>query len=161
MSSHALGRRSAVPQDVRIARDTWVLVADGRKAIILRNKGNEEHPDLRVQQVHEAPPNPATHHQGADRPPRVVSIGRRSTIEQTDWHEVAERRFAGEVAARLNAADRELPIKALVVVAPPKTLAELRAAFSAEIRQVIVAEINKDLTRHPIPEIERYFTRPM
>jgi protein required for attachment to host cells len=148
-----------VQQDLRIAYDTWVLVADGRKAIILRNEGDENHPELKVQQVYEAPPNPATHHQGADRPPRVIYAGRRSTIEQTDWHDVAEHRFAGEVAASLEAAGRHLPIKALVVVAPPKTLAALRAAFSAEIRRVIVAELDKDLTKHSIPEIERHFTK--
>ena len=37
----------------------------------------------------------------------------------------------------------------LIVVAPPKTLAELRNAFHPDVKACIVAEINKDLTKHP------------
>jgi protein required for attachment to host cells len=46
--------------------------------------------------------------------------------------------------------------KALIVVAPPKTPAELRAAFHPDVKAYIIAEINKDLTRHPAGEIERH-----
>ena len=57
------------------------------------------------------------------------------------------------VAASLRGVD---PVaKALIVVAPPKTLAELRNAFHPDVKAYIVAEINKDLTRHPLGEIEK------
>ena len=46
--------------------------------------------------------------------------------------------------------------KALIVVAPPKTLAELRNAFHPDVTACIVAEINKDLTKHPLGEIEKH-----
>ena len=46
--------------------------------------------------------------------------------------------------------------KALIVVAPPKTLAELRNAFHPDVKAYIGAEINKDLTRHPLGEIEKH-----
>jgi protein required for attachment to host cells len=49
-------------------------------------------------------------------------------------------------------------INALVVVAPPRTLAELRDAFHTDVKAIILAEINKDLTNHPIGEIERLLT---
>jgi protein required for attachment to host cells len=42
------------------------------------------------------------------------------------------------------------------VVAPPKTLAELRNAFHSDVKACVVAEINKDLTRHPVHEIEKH-----
>jgi len=44
--------------------------------------------------------------------------------------------------------------KALVVIAPPRTLADLRDAFHADVKACVVAEINKDLTKHPVWEIE-------
>jgi protein required for attachment to host cells len=44
--------------------------------------------------------------------------------------------------------------KALIVVAPPKTLAELRNAFHPDVKAYIVAEINKDLTRHPLEKLK-------
>ena len=48
--------------------------------------------------------------------------------------------------------------KALVVVAPPRMLAELRQAFHADVKERIVAEIDKDLTNFPVSEIEKYLT---
>ena len=136
----------------------WVVVGDGRKALVLSNHGDDLYPNLQVERVFTAPPNPATHMQGADKPPRAIFGGQRSAIEQTDWHELAEHRFAEEVAGALEKAHRRSPLKALIVVAPPRTLADLRRAFSDEIKHVIQAEIHKDLTKHPTYEIERHLT---
>jgi len=46
--------------------------------------------------------------------------------------------------------------KALIVVAPPRTLAELRNTFHSDVKACVVAEINKALTRHPVGEIEKH-----
>jgi protein required for attachment to host cells len=46
----------------------------------------------------------------------------------------------------------------LVVVAPPRVLAVLRESFHPEVRNRILAEIDKTLTQHPVPEIERILT---
>ena len=51
---------------------------------------------------------------------------------------------------------RERKVKELVVIAPPRTLAELRRAFHSEVKSRIVAEIDKDLTKQPIYEIEKH-----
>jgi protein required for attachment to host cells len=51
---------------------------------------------------------------------------------------------------------QERKAKALVVVAPPRTLADLRHAFHADVKDRIIAEINKDLTKHPLHEIEKH-----
>ncbi len=131
-----------------------VLVADGRKALVLRNAGHPLNPDLQIRQVMEAPPNPPTHEQGTDRPPRVRVEERRSAIAQTDWHDQAEQRFAGEVAAALDrVAD---PIPTLVVVAPPRFLAALRLALPERLRRVAMAEIDQDLTKLTVSEIQEH-----
>lgn len=139
-------------QPVTIPHGGYVVVCDGGKALVLRNEGPLFKPDLRVQRVFEAPPNPPTHAQGTDRPPRVRLGDRRSAIEQTDWHDLAERRFADEVALALNAIE---PMTALVIVAPPRTLAEMRRALPERLKRVVIAEVDKDLTKHPVEEIGR------
>jgi protein required for attachment to host cells len=53
---------------------------------------------------------------------------------------------------------RTRKVPALVVVAPPKTLADLRSAFHADVQARIIAEVNKDLTRHPVGDIEKHLT---
>jgi protein required for attachment to host cells len=144
--------------DLRIPHDAFVFVGDGRKALFLRNAGDEKFPNLQTERVF-IDENPPTHEQGSDRPGRAFkSAGttRRSGVENTDWHDLEEHRFAQRVAAAMERLVRERHTKALVVVAPPRTLAELRQAFHADVKQRIVAEIDKDLTKHPTYEIEKH-----
>jgi protein required for attachment to host cells len=144
--------------NVRISHDAVVLVGDGRKALILRNHGDEVHPNLKVEALFEQE-NPATHEQGADRPGRTNdAFGNKSAMEQTDWHRLEEDRFAKEIADTLYGLAHAGRFDELVVVAPPRTLGELRRAFHAEVRKRVVAEVDKDLTGHPISEIEKALT---
>ena len=53
---------------------------------------------------------------------------------------------------------RARKVPALVIVAPPKTLADLRNAFHVDVQARVIAEIHKDLTKHPVSEIERRLT---
>lgn len=147
-------------QDIWIAHDTWILVGDGRKALMLRNDGTPQRPSLNVVDVLKDGANPPTHAQGADRPGRVMQSanGKRSAVEQTDWHEIAEERFATAVAQKLNAAANSDRFEKLILVAPPNTLAALRKNLDSKATQRIVAEVNKDLTKHPVPEIARLLT---
>src|SRR5208282_1270669 len=71
-----------------IPHDAVVFVGDGRKALFLRNAGDEKFPDLKTERVF-AEENPPTHEQGTDRPGRgAESAGthRRTSMDQTDWH---------------------------------------------------------------------------
>jgi protein required for attachment to host cells len=142
---------------IRIPHNAFVFVGDGRKALFLRNDGDEKFPNLRTEQVI-VDDNPATRDQGTDKPGRsFASVGsRRSGVEQTDWHDLEEHRFAKDVAGILERMVRDRNIPALVIVAPPRTLADLRAAFHADVKQRIIAEIDKDLTKHPLYEIEKH-----
>ena len=45
-------------------------------------------------------------------------------------------------------------VEALIIVAPPKTLGELRKHYHKEVEGRIEAEIAKDLTGHPVDRIE-------
>ena len=82
--------------------------------------------------------------------------GRRGVAEPTDWHEIEEHRFTRKVAAAMEQMVRTSNAKDFIVVAPPRTLAELRDAFHSDVKACIVAEINKDLTKHSVWEIEKH-----
>jgi protein required for attachment to host cells len=146
---------------IQIPFDAWVLVADGRKALLLRNAADEQHPDLKVLKVIEQSDNPRTAEQGTDKPGRNTDAGtgRRSSVEQTDWHDLAERDFAAEVTDAMERHHRDGDFTKLVVVAPARTLAVLRQRFSKELHSTVVAELDKDLTKHPVHEIERLLTQ--
>lgn len=80
-----------------------ILVADGRTALLFDNTGTTLRPRLLQRRVLDAPDNPLTREQGADRPGRSFqSVGsRRSALEPTNWHRLGEERFAREIAAVL------------------------------------------------------------
>jgi protein required for attachment to host cells len=141
-----------------IPHDGFVFVGDGRKALFLRNDGDEKFPNLKTERVFVDHKNPPTREQGTDEPGRAFAgVGaRRSAIEQADWHELEERHFAREVAAALEKVVRERKIKTLVVAAPPRTLSELRQRFHADVKARIIAEIDKDLTKLPVYDIEKH-----
>ena len=76
-------------------------------------------------------------------------------MEEADWHHIAKERFAGELADALYRHAHGNLFKKLVIVAPPKILGNLRKAFHPEVVERVIAEIPKELTSHPVAEIER------
>ena len=141
-------------------KTTWVVIADGAKALILLNEGTDAEPLLSVVSKSEIE-NPPARAQGTDRPGRMPDTGarQRSTMEETDWHEFEERRFVQEISARLNGAAQSRRFDRLVLVAPPRVLGELRGELEEPAAERVVHEIAKDLTRHPVSEIERLIAR--
>jgi len=87
---------------LRIPHNAFVFVGDGSKALVLRNEGDAQLLNLKTERVF-TDQNPATHEQGTDRPGRAFSSvgGVRSSVGQTDWHDLEEHRFAQQVAAML------------------------------------------------------------
>lgn len=144
---------------LRIPHDAWVVVCDGRKALFLRNEGDATYPNLKVECVREAPEGERTADLGTDRPGRMQNErGPTSAVEGTDWHGLAEQAFAEQTAREIEArhmADRH---RAFILAAPPRTLATLRAAIGSRLGAALLAEVDKDLTRHPTHEIERLLT---
>lgn len=136
---------------------TLILVCDSQKALFLLNEGDDVSPNLQTAKVLEAPQNPRTHDQGTDRPGRVWMGSHRSAVHSADLHRAAEEEFAAEVAKGLDELDRQEPIRAILLAAPPRFLAALRASFSKKIRDLICFEADKDLTKLPIHEIEQHF----
>ena len=143
---------------IKIPRGALVFVGDGQKALFLRNAGDATFPNLTTERAF-LDHNPPTHEQGTDRPGRGfkrAGTNRRSGMEETDWHELEKERFVDHVAAAMEQFVRSEDVKAIVIVAPPRTLAELRRALHADVKKRVIAEVEKDLTKHPVSEIEKH-----
>jgi protein required for attachment to host cells len=82
----------------------------------------------------------------------------RSAVEQTDWHNRAEHDFLVELAKHLDGAVAAGKVKSMIVVAPPRALGMIRPAYSHALRAAIRAELDKDLVKLPVYEIERHLT---
>lgn len=141
---------------IKLKHDGWIIVADGEKALFLRNEGDEKYPNLEVFRE-KSQENPPSREQGTDRPGRFpdASAHHKSGVQETDWHRQNQERFAAKIAERLYKFAYEGAFRELIVVAPPRILAALRQEFHNEVSGRVIAEIDKDLTNHPVHEIER------
>ena len=135
----------------------WVVVCDGAKALVLENVGDEMFPNLKTREVYQQD-DAMTHEQGSDAPGRSFqSVGTaRSAMEQTDWHEQGERRFLEKLVARLDHAVQAGEVKSLIIAAPPRALGAIRQVYTQALRNALAAEIDKDLVRMPVHEIEKH-----
>jgi protein required for attachment to host cells len=135
----------------------WVVVCDGAKTLVLENVGDEMFPNLKTKEVYQHP-DPMTREIGTDEPGRSLQTGNtaRSAMEQTDWHTQEEDRFLAKLAERLDAAVQAGQVKSLVIAAPPRALGTLRRSYSDGLRRALAAEIDKDLVKMPVHEIEKH-----
>lgn len=148
---------SRAKQGAHVPAGAFVVVCDGRKSLLFRNVGSPASPRLQLIEKRDAPPNPPTHLQGADRPGRTQSSqGRASAVGQTDWHEEAERSFVKATTKRLQDIVQTAAASALTVVAPPRTLATLRHEMPASLTKIIAGEFAGDLTGHTVSDIEAW-----
>ena len=95
--------------------------------------------------------------------PKTERLGReggvRSAVEDADWHEIEEERFARAMAERINKAAESGELSQIVIVAPPRALGDIRKELSHKAQGKVVGELAKDLTRHPLKDIEKALTR--
>ena len=142
---------------LKIRQGDWVIVCDGKKALVLENAGDEKFLNLKTREVFDHP-DLRTHELGTDAPGRSFSsVGNgRSAMEQTDWHAQEEEKFLRKVAGHLDAAVKAGEAKSLILVAPPRALGVLRQAYSHNLRDALRAEIDKDFVKLPVHEIEKH-----
>lgn len=164
---------------MQVPHKSVVLVADGRKLLFLRNEGDAEYPNLVVESAQEKP-NPADRDQKTEAAGAASSTqsgagahggaqggsgnaggsgaqfaAGRGSMGETDFHQLEEDRFAAEAAELLKKRALANNYESLIVVAPPKTLGELRKHYHKEVENRLTGELDKDLTGHPIDEIEK------
>ena len=133
-----------------------VLVTDGRKTLFFRNHGDVNQIDLRTE-AHDEREDAKDSEMKTDAPgtnQQSAGYGR-STYEETDFHKLEEDRWAKSAAEEVNKRALANDFEALAIVAPPKTLGELRKALHKEAAKRVVCEVPKEMTGRPIKDIEK------
>ena len=145
--------------ELLIRNGEWVVVCDGAKALVLENAGDIKFPNLKTIEVFEQE-NLATRDLGTGAPGRSFSsVGPgRSAVEQTDWHDQAERSFLVDLVKHLDVALTAGKTKTMIMVAPPRALGMLRAAYSPALKNAIRIEVDKDFVKLPVHQIEKQLT---
>jgi protein required for attachment to host cells len=136
---------------------TWVLVADGSRArLFVRQPDGSLSPALDQELIGTNLPSREI---ASDRPGRTFDSGgqsRHAKEPPTDPARHAQAEFAREVALLLDGRRKAHAFDRMVVVAPPRFLGELRSFMPQQLRDLVAAEIAKDLTKSPPHELQRH-----
>ncbi|WP_298847505.1 host attachment family protein [uncultured Ruegeria sp.] len=139
---------------VELTQGTWVIVADGEKALVMENITDADDPNLVVVAVEEQE-TPAE--RPSDRAGRRNDGGpkQKSAVEEPTWKAHAKSLFVQDLANLLNRKGMNGAFKRLVLVASPHVLGLLRRRLHSEVLGKVVAEVNKTLTNHPLHKVEQ------
>lgn len=129
---------------MKIPKSAIVAVADGEILNLYRNDGEESAPKLTAMQDAAI----STENMGSGG--RHQSSSANPSDSQQD-----EDSFAAGTAAMLNKRVLDGQIEALIIVAAPRTLGELRKHYHKALSAVLVGEISKDLTGHSMADVEK------
>ena len=145
-----------------LPHNALVLVADGRKMLFFRNRGDENQIDLRTES-HDARQDRKDRYFKTDAPgTEKQSFGfGRSTYEETDFHQLEEDRWIKDAADELKARVLRGDFEALAIVAPPKALGVLKKYLHKEVQKRIVCTVNKEMSGRPVPDIEALIENAM
>lgn len=110
-----------------------VAVVDGNKLELYRNSGNEAAPELASMS------SPKLDEHNKDSGARHISSS------ANPGHLLEEDSHIAAVVSWLNRQVTGGEIKHLVVVAPPRTLGEMRRRYDKQLEAILVGEVHKEL----------------
>jgi protein required for attachment to host cells len=134
---------------------TWVVIADAARARVFETRGKGTGLTAVADMALDAELAPSREI-GTDRPGRSFeSVGstRHAMQSPSDLHREQKRQFARRIAEAVEARQATKSFDRLVLVAPPVTMGDLRAALPAKVKAAVAAELVADLTNTPVSEL--------
>ncbi|MEN3974320.1 host attachment protein [Emcibacter sp. SYSU 3D8] len=137
---------------------SWIAIADSAKARIYATSG----PGLKLTLVNELDSEAArrlTQELVSDKPGRsfASASSRRSSMEpHSDPQSIEKHKFVKDLVGYLDAAALKGKFDDLFLVAAPRTLGEIRKLSNGHIGSRVRAELGKDLTNIPEPELPKH-----
>jgi protein required for attachment to host cells len=128
----------------------WYVIADGGRARFIEQDDTGAFRTVLsfvAAELHER-----SHDLGRDRPSRVkesANAARHAVQPRRDLHEAAKQDFVALVAEKIESEHAGGQFDRLVLVAPPGVLTELKQKLSKPMIQLVVNDLQKDLTKVP------------
>lgn len=126
----------------KIPRDALVVVADGTGARFFRNKGQENKVSLSAD--------------GEFKPADLLDDGPAGhRPPESSGRETDEATFAKQLAKELYRRAHGGDFAALVLIADPQTLGQIRPSLHKEVKDRLISEVGKTLTKASIKDIQK------
>ena len=128
-----------------IPHKALIVVADGTRARFFRNMGRETKIQLSAE--------------GELKPAHLLNEGpARKRPKESSHQEMDEATFAKQVAQELYRRVQSRDFEALILIADPETLGEIRPSLHKEVQSRLISEIAKTLTKASIADIQKALT---
>src|SRR5256885_15848931 len=139
-----------------LPHNALVLVADGRKMLFFRNRGDENQIDLRTES------HDARRYQRKDREIKTDAPGTtkqsfgfgRSTYEEADFQQQEEDRWIKDAAEELKKRVLRNDFEAVAIVVPPKALGVLKKCLHKEVQRRVGFNVPKGKSGRARPRLE-------
>jgi len=134
---------------------TWVVVAESSRAKIYQVEKNDARESLKEL-------NGFTHSISRSHKQQLDSDRQKESrhsqlTSQLDSHKTHERiEFARTLGEHLNNARNKGQFNKLIIMSPPKFLGDLRKNLGHETNKYVVSEIDKNLVRHNVQDIQAH-----
>lgn len=128
-----------------IPHKALIVVADGTHARFFRNMGRETKIQLSAE--------------GELKPAHLLNegpVGKRP--KESSHQETDEATFAKQLAQELYRRVHNRDFEALILIADPQTLGEIRPSLHKEVQSRLISEIAKTLTKASIADIQKALT---
>lgn len=138
-----------------VSHSALIMVIDGAKMSLFRNRGNDSSVDLELIEQN-TQHSASTAELGTDKPGRSFSSqGQgRSAYESTDYHQAEEDEFAKAATEKLNGLAKDSTFD-FILIATPQVLGIMRQHYSGDLRNRLVAEVDKNYAGRPALEIAK------
>jgi protein required for attachment to host cells len=139
---------------------TWVVIADAARMRVFETRGRGTGLTA-VEDMTLAAELAPSRESGSDRPGRSFeSVGsvRHAMEGSSDPNREQKRQFARRIVDAVEARLAAKSFDQLVVVAPPATMGDLRAALPAKVKAAVIAELVADLTNTPTSQLPAHLS---
>jgi protein required for attachment to host cells len=139
---------------------TWIVVADGARARFF-TPSEDLKKFIAAQQADMVAPESLGHSRDlkSDKPGRSYASSRsgvRHAVEPAhDPHKLEKHRFSVALAEALDGACGRREFDQLILVAPRRSLGELRGLMTARVQRCLQKEVAKDLTKETVAGLWR------
>ena len=125
----------------KIPHDALVVVADGTGAKFFRNAGQDNKVSLKAE--------------GEFKPTNLLDEGGSDMPTESSSKENDEATFAKQLGKELYRRAHSGDFAALVLIADPQTLGQIRPTLHKEVQERLISEIGKTFTNASIADIQK------
>lgn len=139
-------------------KKTWFVIADGAKFKIFESYSPKDGFQI-IDHAENDKAREQDRELAADKPGRgqTIGTGEHFAMEnKINFHDQAKQIFLKGLAQRLDKEKELASFDQLIIVAPPKAMAQLREVLSQGSRAKIVTSLTKDLTNMPDSQLFPY-----